>query len=53
MIENLKRELGEKLDHQIREKFYGESNGDSLDALKRCLDPKMAYRGLIGAKIKS
>ena len=26
------------------------SNGDSLDALKRCLDPEMANNGLIWAK---
>ena len=34
-------------------KFNGKSNGDSLDALKRCSDPEMliGHKGLIGAKI--
>ena len=52
MIENSKFELGEKLNHQIKVKLHGKSNGDSLDAVRRCLDPKIAHRGLIGAKIK-
>ena len=38
-------ELGEKLDHHFNVKFYGESNGDSLDALKRCLDTEMDHEG--------
>ena len=33
-------------------KYHGESNGDSFDALKRCFDPEMALKGLIGAKIQ-
>ena len=33
-------------------KFHGESNGDSLDALKRCCDPETAHKGLIGEKSK-
>ena len=41
MIENSKFELGEKLNHQITVKLPGKSNGDSLDALKRCLDLEM------------
>ena len=49
-FEILKFELGEKLDHHFRVKFHGESNGDSLDALKRCLDPEMGHKGLIGAR---
>ena len=36
-------------DHQFLVKFHGESNGDSLDALKRCFDPKIAHEGLIDA----
>ena len=47
---NLKFELGEKLDHYSWVKFRVESNGDSLDPLKRCLDPEMANNGLRGAK---
>ena len=34
----------------IQVKFHGESNGDSLDALKRRLDRQMAHEDLIGAK---
>ena len=49
-IENFKFELGEKIDHHYKIKFHGESIGNSLDALKRCLDRKMAHKGLIGAK---
>ena len=44
---NSKFELEKKLDHQVE--FHGESNVDSLDALKRCLDSKMAHRGIIKA----
>ena len=47
---DLKFELGEKLDHYSWVKFRGESNGDSLVPLKRCLDPEMANNGLIWAK---
>ena len=47
---NLKFELGEKLDHYSWVKFRVESNGDSLDPLKRCLDPEMANNGLMWAK---
>ena len=47
---NLKFELGEKLDHYSWVKFHCESNGDSFDPLKRCLDPEMANNGLIWAK---
>ena len=39
-------------DYPFEAKFHGESNGDSLDALKWCFDPKMAHKGLIGAKIE-
>ena len=40
-MEYFKFELGEKLDHHLRGQFHGESNGDSLDALKQCLDPEI------------
>ena len=50
-FKNLKFELGEKLGHHTVVKFYGKSNGDSLDALKRCSDPEIGHKGLIGAKI--
>ena len=49
-IENLKFELGENLDLHFKVKFHGESNGGSLDALKRCLNPEIGLEGLIGAK---
>ena len=49
---NLKFEPEEMWDYQFVVKFHGESNGDSLDALKRCFDPEMALKGLIGAKIQ-
>ena len=42
---NLKFELGEKLDHRFQVRFYGKSNGDSLDALKRCSDPELCHKG--------
>ena len=44
--------LGENLDHQFEVKFHGDLNGDndSLGALKRCLNSKMAHKGLIGAR---
>ena len=32
-------------------KFHGESNGNSLDILKRCSDLEMGHEGVIGAKI--
>ena len=50
-FENLQFELGEKLGHHTVVKFYGKSNGDSLDALKRCSDPEIGHKGLIGVKI--
>ena len=37
---NLKSELGERLDHRYTVKFHHESDGDSLEALERCLDPE-------------
>ena len=37
--------------HYFQAKFRGKSKGDSLDALKRCLDPEMANNDLIWAKI--
>ena len=43
-------ESGKKSDHHFKAKFNGKSNGDGLDALKRCLNPKMYHRGLIGVK---
>ena len=46
-FKNLQFELGEKLGHRTEVKFYGKSNGDSLDALKRCLDPEMGHRSLV------
>ena len=49
-IEKLKFELGEKEDHHFQETFHGKSNSDSLDALKRFLDPEIGHKGLIGAK---
>ena len=39
--------LREKLDYHFKVKFHGESNGDSLEALKRCLDPEMGDRSLV------
>ena len=50
-FKNLQFELGEKLGHHNEVKFNGKSNGDSLDALKRCSDPEIGHKGLIGAKI--
>ena len=47
---NLKHELGEQSDHHCKEKFHGESIDESLEALKRCLDPEMAQKALDGAK---
>ena len=44
---NLKFELGEQLDHRYSVKFHGSSNGDSLEALKRCSDPEMGHRSLV------
>ena len=44
---NLKFELGEKLEHRFMVKFHRQSNGDCLEALKRCLDPKMGHRSLV------
>ena len=41
-IEILNFELGEKLDGHFCVKFYGKSNGDSLEAQKPCLSPKKA-----------
>ena len=49
-FEILKFELGEKLDHHFKVKFHGESNGDGPDVQKRCLDPEMGHKGLVGAK---
>ena len=43
----------EKLHHPFQVKCHGESIGDNLNALKRCLDPEMALRGLFGAKIEN
>ena len=43
---HLKFELGEKLDDYNKIKFHIGSNGDSLDDLKRCLDPEMGHKGL-------
>ena len=34
-------------DYQFAAKFYGESNGDSHEALKRCLDPEMGHKSLV------
>ena len=34
-------------------KFHDKLNGDSLDALKRCLDPEMAHKALLGTEIKN
>ena len=50
-FKNLQFELGEKLGHHAVVKFNGKSNGDSLDALKRCLDPEIGYKGQIGTRI--
>ena len=47
---NFKFELGEKLDYHFKVKFHGESNGDGPDVQKRCLDPEMGHKGLVGAK---
>ena len=38
------------MDHQLRAEFQSKSYSDGLDALKRCLDPGMGHKGLIGAK---
>ena len=43
-FKNLKFELRENLDHYFKVKFCGKSNGDSVDTLKRCLDPEMARK---------
>ena len=50
-FKNLQLELGEKLGHHTVVKFNGKSNGDRLDVLKRCSDPEIGHKGLIGAKI--
>ena len=50
-IVNLQFEPGEKLGLHTLVKFYGKSNGDNLDALKRCSDLEMGHEGVIGAKI--
>ena len=51
-FEILKFELGEKLDRHFKVKFHRESNGDSLDDLKRFLDTEMGHKGLpSGARI--
>ena len=47
----LKFDLGEKLDHRYTVKFNRESNGDSLKALKRGLDPEMGQKTKYMAKI--
>ena len=49
--QNRKFELRKKLGQHTVVKFYGKSNGNSLDALKRRSDPEMSHKGLIGAKI--
>ena len=49
-FKNLQFELGEKLGHHFEVKFRGESNGDSPNVQKRCLDPEMGHKGLVGAK---
>ena len=49
-IKILKFELEEKLDHHFKVKFYGELTVDSPDVQKRCLDPEMGHKGLVGAK---
>ena len=43
----IKFELGEmsNVDHHFRIKFHDELNCDSLDVLKRCLDPEMDHEG--------
>ena len=41
LSKKFKFELGEKLDHRYAVKFHGESNGGSLEVLKRCLDPEI------------
>ena len=42
---DLKLELGEKLDLCFMVKFHGKLNGDSFDALKRCLNTEMNHDG--------
>ena len=49
-FEIFKFQAGEKLDHHLKVKFHGKSNGDSPDVQNRCLDPEMANHGLIWAK---
>ena len=39
-FKNLQFELEEKLGHHTVVKFNGQSTSDSLDALKRCFNPK-------------
>ena len=46
-LKNLKFDPREKLDHHFKVKFHSESNSDSLNALKRCLDPEMDHEGPI------
>ena len=45
--EILKFELGEKLGHQLKVEFHEESNGDSRDALKQCLNPEVGRKSLL------
>ena len=44
---NLNFDLGEKLYHSCTVKFHGKSNGDSLESVRRCLDPEMGHRSLV------
>ena len=46
-FKNLQFELREKLGHHTVVKFNGKSYGDSLEAVKRCLDPEMDHRSLV------
>ena len=38
-------EQGETLEHRFTVQFHGESNGDSIEALTRCLNPKLGHNG--------
>ena len=43
-IEPVKFGLGKQVDHPLQVKFHDESNGYSLEVLKRCLDPLHSFQ---------
>ena len=48
--QNLKFKPRKKLYRHFGVKSHGKSIGDSLEALKRCLDPEMGHKSLMWAK---